>query len=101
MLQSILRDEHPASGMLAPPGQLLSPVHAPASDGRCFGRIPGRYGGHCLLGEAILQASVAELVDRPDSAQDVAFSGVFEEPQEAERSVPARGELRKGKWPRR
>ncbi len=30
---------------------------------------------------------MAELVDRPDSAQDVAFTGIFEEPHEADRGV--------------
>jgi hypothetical protein len=34
-----------------------------------------------LLGEAILQASVPELIDRPDGAQDIALTGVVEEPQ--------------------
>jgi hypothetical protein len=33
-----------------------------------------------LLGEAILQASVPELIDRPDGAQDIALTGVVEEP---------------------
>jgi hypothetical protein len=33
-----------------------------------------------LRSEAILQAGVAELVDRPDSAEDIAFTGIFKEP---------------------
>jgi len=36
---------------------------------------------------------VAELVDRSDSAQDVAFAGIFEELHEADRSVPVSGKL--------
>ena len=36
---------------------------------------------------------MAELVDRPDCAQDIAFTGIFEEPHEADRGVPAHGKL--------
>ena len=38
-----------------------------------------------LLGQAILQAGVAELVDRPDRAQRIAFKGIFEERHQADR----------------
>jgi hypothetical protein len=49
----------------------------------------------CLVTEAILQASVAELVDRSDSTQDIAFASILEEPQEAKWGMPAPGKLRK------
>jgi hypothetical protein len=55
-----------------------------------------------LVGQAVLQAGVAELVDGPDRAQDAAAAGVFEEPHEMHRSPVRRGELREreGGWPR-
>jgi hypothetical protein len=46
-----------------------------------------------LDGQAVLQASVAERVDRPDRAQDAAAAGVFEKPHEANRSPFRCGEL--------
>ena len=49
----------------------------------------------CLVGEAILQASVAELVDRSDGAQDIAFASVLKKPHKAYRGVPAPGKLSK------
>ena len=49
----------------------------------------------CLVTEAILQASVTELVDRSDSAQDVAFASILKEPHEAKWGMPASGKLRK------
>ena len=48
-----------------------------------------------LVAEAILQASVAELVDRSDGAQDIAFASILEEPHEAKWGMPASGKLRK------
>jgi hypothetical protein len=50
-----------------------------------------------LLGEAILQMGVAELVDRPDHAQDTALTGIFQEPHEANRGVLAEAKLDKRK----
>jgi hypothetical protein len=47
-----------------------------------------------LGGQAVLQAGVAELVDRPDRAQNTSAAGVFEEPHEADRSPVGQSELR-------
>jgi hypothetical protein len=55
-------------------------------------------------GYAVLQAGMAELVNRSHSAQDVPFAGVIEETHEAQRSAPTHGELnrserrRPGMW---
>ena len=38
---------------------------------------------------------MAELVDRSDSAQDAAFTGIFEEPHKTDRGVPAHCKLSK------
>jgi len=43
------------------------------------------------MGESILQASVPELIDRPDRAENVALSGIFEEPHEANRGSATDG----------
>jgi hypothetical protein len=48
-----------------------------------------------LVGEAILQASVAELVDRSDGAQDIAFAGVLKKAHKADWGVSAPGKLSK------
>src|SRR5262249_23285220 len=74
----------------------LSPAFLDASDGQ--GRLDD---GFCerarwsfkrgLHGEAILQASVPELIEGPDGAQDVALAGIVKEPQQAGRGVPAHG----------
>lgn len=48
-----------------------------------------------LPGETILQASVPELIDRPDGAQDIALTGIVKEPQQADRGMPAHGKLSK------
>ena len=48
-----------------------------------------------MQGEAILQASVPELIDRPDGAKDVALASIVQEPQQAGGGVPAHGKLRK------
>ena len=48
-----------------------------------------------LGGQAVLQAGVAELVDRPDRAQDATAAGVFEEPHKADRSPVRCSELYK------
>jgi hypothetical protein len=52
-------------------------------------------------GEAVLQARVAELVDRPNGAQDAAFVGIVKEPHEANRGASAHGKLNKRErgWP--
>lgn len=50
-----------------------------------------------MLGEKILQPSVAELIKRPDGTQDTSLFGVMEESQEAHRRMPAPGELNKSK----
>ena len=47
----------------------------------------------CLGGEAILQASMPELVDRSDGAQDIAFAGVLKKPHEAHWSMPTPAKL--------
>jgi hypothetical protein len=49
----------------------------------------------CLVGEPILQASVAELVDRSDGAQNVAFAGILKKAHKANRGVLAPGKLSK------
>jgi hypothetical protein len=56
----------------------------------------------CLVGEAILQAGVPELVDRSHGAQDLAFAGVFEESHKADGYVLTPGQLDEFKrnWPR-
>jgi hypothetical protein len=46
-----------------------------------------------LAGEVVLEAGVAELVDRACGAEDVALAGIFEEPHQPQRRVPANGEL--------
>jgi len=51
----------------------------------------------CLVGEAILQAGVPELVYRSHGAQDLAFAGVFEESHEVDGGVLAPGQLDEGK----
>ena len=48
-------------------------------------------------GEAVLQAGVAELVNRADGAQNVPLAGVVEEVHKVRGSVPSPGELGRDK----
>jgi hypothetical protein len=71
---------------------------------RCGFRIFRRLGSTLSCGrpgEPVLQASVAELVDRSDSPQDVMFSGILKESLEAKRCVPVTGKQneRERSWP--
>jgi len=38
----------------------------------------------CLFGQTILETSVAELIDRSDCPQDVAFTRIFQEAHEVD-----------------
>ena len=77
------------------------PAFLDGSDGqgrsrlRALSACPGGSFRCGLPGEAILQASVPELIDRPDGAKDVALAGIVKEPQQAGRGVPAHGKLSK------
>ena len=49
--------------------------------------LPGRTG--CLFRKTVLKSGVAELVHRPDDAQDLALAGILKEPHEPYRRMPA------------
>jgi hypothetical protein len=52
-----------------------------------------------LLGEEVLQPSVAELITWPDRTKDTSLAGVVKESHEVHRHMPAPGEPNKGKQP--
>src|SRR6266567_1109412 len=50
----------------------------------------------CLFGQTVLEACVAELVHRPDDAQDLALTGILEKMHEPHGRMPAHCELHEG-----